>query len=212
MGISAQVSLYPLGQASLSPAINEALEVFRERGLDVEPGAMSSLLLGDDTAVFGAIQEAFHRAAEHGPVVMVATFSNSCPVPSESEEAEMATYRAIGHVENEFDGPTAPGILRCFESRIVLQPKLAEGLKGLEAGQKIVVVFHLHRSQGFDLLQHPRGDKNRPRRGVFALRSPRRPNPIGITVVDLVAVEGNVLRVKGLDAINSTPVLDLKPA
>ena len=114
-------------------------------------------------------------------------------------------------MENDFDGPTAPGILKCFESRVVLEPTLTEGLKGLEEGQKIMVVYHLHRAQDYDLLQHPRGDKSCPRRGVFALRSPRRPNPIGITVVDLVAVEGNVLRVKGLDAINGTPVLDLKP-
>jgi tRNA (Thr-GGU) A37 N-methylase len=53
---------------------------------------------------------------------------------------------------------------------------------------------------------------NNPRKGVFGLRSPRRPNPIGVTVVDLLSVEGNVLRVRGLDAINGTPVLDLKPA
>jgi tRNA-Thr(GGU) m(6)t(6)A37 methyltransferase TsaA len=210
MGVSVQVSLYPLGQASLSPAINEALKVFRERGLDVEPGAMSSLLVGEDRAVFGALHEAFRRAAEHGPVVMVATFSNACPVPSESEESKTATYRAIGHVENDFDGSTAPGF-RSFESRLVLEPNLTEGLKGLEAGHQIMVIFHLHRAQGYDLLQHPRGDRSRLRRGVFALRSPRRPNPIGITVVDLVAVEGTVLRVKGLDAINGTPVLDLKP-
>ena len=54
--------------------------------------------------------------------------------------------------------------------------------------------------------------RSRPRHGVFALRSPRRPNPIGVTVEDLVAVDGNVLRVQGLDAINDTPVLDLKPS
>ena len=95
MGISVLVSLYPLGQASLSPAINEALEVFRECGLLVEPGVMSSLLVGEDRAVFGALQEAYRRAAEHGPVVMVATFSNACPLPSESEGAEMATYRPL---------------------------------------------------------------------------------------------------------------------
>jgi tRNA-Thr(GGU) m(6)t(6)A37 methyltransferase TsaA len=73
-------------------------------------------------------------------------------------------------------------------------------------------VFYFHHAQGFDLLQHPRRDTARPRRGVFALRSPRRPNPIGVTVVDLLSVEGNVLRVRGLDAIDGTPVLDLKPA
>lgn len=212
MSVSAQVSLYPLGRAFLSPVIDHALRIFREHGLDVEPGAMSSLITGEDTVIFAALQQAFRRAAEHGPVVMVATFSNACPVPSEEKEEETATYRTIGHVENDFDGPTAGDVLRSSESRIILEPTLAEGLKGLEPDQKIMVIFHLHRSQGFELLQHPQGDRNRPRRGVFTLRSPRRPNPIGVTVVDLVALEGNVLRVQGLDAINGTPVLDLKPA
>jgi tRNA-Thr(GGU) m(6)t(6)A37 methyltransferase TsaA len=124
---------------------------------------------------------------------------------------EPIVYRAIGHIENDFDDPAVPYEIRAVESRIVLDPSLAEGLRGLEPGRQIMVVFYFHRSQGFDLLQHPQGDRNRPRRGVFALRSPRRPNPIGVTVVDLVAVEGNVLRVRGLDAINGTPVLDLKP-
>lgn len=121
-------------------------------------------------------------------------------------------YRAIGHVENGFDEPAPAPEIRAIESRIVLDPPLTEGLRGLDPGQRIMIIFTFHRSQGFDLLQHPRGNRNRPRRGVFALRSPRRPNPIGVTVVDLVAVEGNVLRVRGLDAINDTPVLDLKPA
>jgi tRNA-Thr(GGU) m(6)t(6)A37 methyltransferase TsaA len=89
---------------------------------------------------------------------------------------------------------------------------LAEGLKGLEPGRQILVVYYFHRSDGYDLCQHPRGDRHRPRRGVFALRSPRRPNPVGVTVVDLVAIAGTVLTVRGLDAINGTPVLDLKPA
>jgi tRNA-Thr(GGU) m(6)t(6)A37 methyltransferase TsaA len=201
-----------LGQVSLAPTIDEALRIFRQHGLNVEPGVMSSLIAGDDSAVFAALQEAFSRATEHGPVVMIATFSNACPVPSQGKEGETVAYNVIGYVENGFDGPTSPGVQKSFESRIVLEPPLTEGLKGLEPGQKIIVVFHLHRSQGFDLLQHPRGNRSRPRRGVFALRSPRRPNPIGVTVADLVALEGNVLRVTGLDAFNGTPVLDLKPA
>ena len=125
---------------------------------------------------------------------------------------EAIVYRAIGHVENEFDEPAAPYKIRAVESRIVLDPSLEQGLRGLGPGRQIMVIFYFHRSQGFDLLQHPQGDRSRPRRGVFALRSPYRPNPIGVTVVDLVALEGNVLRVRGLDAINGTPVLDLKPA
>jgi len=120
--------------------------------------------------------------------------------------------RVIGHVENEFNDPTAPNEIRSVESRIVLDPPLVEGLTGIEPGQQLLVVFYFHRSQGFSLLQHPRGDRSRPKRGVFALRSPNRPTPIGVTVVDVIAVEANVLRVSGLDAINNTPVLDLKPA
>jgi uncharacterized protein YqgV (UPF0045/DUF77 family) len=82
IGIAAQVSLYPLRQESLSPAIDELLAVLQAHGLQVEPGAMSSLIVGDDEAIFAALQEAFRRAAEQGHVVMVATFSNACPVPS----------------------------------------------------------------------------------------------------------------------------------
>ena len=81
IGITAQVSLYPLRQLSLSPAINEALQIFREHGLSVEPGAMSTLITGNDAAVFAALQEAFRCVAEQGQVVMVATLSNACPVP-----------------------------------------------------------------------------------------------------------------------------------
>ena len=136
-------------------------------------------------------------------------------VPQSQEAADerpTIVYRAIGHVENGFDEPAPAPEIRASESRIILDPSLTKGLRGLEPGQQILVIFYFHRSQGFDLLQYPRGDRNRARRGVFALRSPRRPNPIGVTVVELVTVEGNALRVRGLDAINSTPVLDLKPA
>ena len=102
--------------------------------------------------------------------------------------------------------------MRAALSRVVLDPLLVEGLQGVEPGQRIEVVFVFHRSDGYDLMQHPRGDRDRPCRGVFALRSPSRPNPIGVTTVDLLAIEGNVLVVRGLDALDGTPVLDLKPA
>jgi tRNA-Thr(GGU) m(6)t(6)A37 methyltransferase TsaA len=210
VGIAAQVSLYPLRQEALSPAIDEALQIFREHGLDVESGAMSTMIIGDDTAVFAALQEAFRRVAGQGHVVMVVTFSNACPIPGKKEEP--VTYTAIGHVENDFRERAPADEIRSAESRIVLDLALTNGLKGLEPGQQVMVVFYFHRARGFDLLQHPRGDTTRPQRGVFALRSPRRPKPIGVTLVDLVSVEGNVLRVRGLDAINGMPVLALKPA
>jgi tRNA-Thr(GGU) m(6)t(6)A37 methyltransferase TsaA len=130
----------------------------------------------------------------------------------EAGEGHAIVYHAIGCVENDFDELAPPPEIRSVGSRIIIDPSLADGLQGLEPGRRVMVVFYFHRSHGFDLLQHPQGDRSRPRRGVFALRSPCRPNPIGVTVVNLVAVKGNTLLVRGLDAINGTPVLDLKPA
>jgi uncharacterized protein YqgV (UPF0045/DUF77 family) len=86
IGISAQVSLYPLGKEDLSPTINEALRVFGQHGLEVIPGSMSTLISGDDEAIFSALQATFRRASERGRVVMVVTFSNACPVPGSELE------------------------------------------------------------------------------------------------------------------------------
>ncbi len=116
----------------------------------------------------------------------------------------------IGYVENDFLAPGGWRDCTALESRLVIDPSLVEGLQGLEPGQQIMVVFYFHRSTGFDLCQHPRGDSSLSQRGVFTLRSPRRPNPIGVTVVELLAVDGKVLHVRGLDACNGTPILDLK--
>ncbi|MCK5652959.1 MAG: tRNA (N6-threonylcarbamoyladenosine(37)-N6)-methyltransferase TrmO [Gemmatimonadetes bacterium] len=122
------------------------------------------------------------------------------------------TLQPIGRVENGFPLGTPGDTIRASESRIILDPELVPGLEALEKEPRILVVFHFHLSQGYDLHQHPRGDTTRPKRGVFALRSPRRPNPLGVTEVELLEIRGNVLRVKGLDAVDGTPVLDLKPA
>ncbi len=127
-------------------------------------------------------------------------------------EVETIHFQVIGYVENVFPEPVKPDTLRASPSRIVLAPELCEGLTGLEPGMTLLIVFVFHRAEGYELLQHPRGDRSRPKRGVFALRSPNRPNPIGVTEVELLAIEENVLTVRGLDAIHGTPVLDLKPA
>ena len=121
-------------------------------------------------------------------------------------------FESIGWVENQFDERTVPDTITAKVSNIFIRADLVQGLQGLKIGSKILVLFHFDRSQGYELLQHPRGDKKRPKRGVFALRSPNRPNAIGATMVDLVAIEGNMLTVRGLDAINNTPVIDIKPA
>ena len=79
----AQVSLYPLGQVSIGPAIRETVRVLRQHGLEARVGEMSTLVWGEEQAVFAALQEAFHRAAESGDTVMVVTLSNACPSPEE---------------------------------------------------------------------------------------------------------------------------------
>lgn len=122
------------------------------------------------------------------------------------------TMVPIGFVENGFEHLARPEEIKAVESRIVLAPDLTEGLTGLQSGDRLLVVFYFDRSEPeFELLQHPRHDASRPKRGVFSLCSPHRPNLIGVTVVDLVAIDGNVLTVRDLDAVNGTPVLDLKP-
>lgn len=123
----------------------------------------------------------------------------------------MIIFNPIGYVQNEFYEHTSSELMRASESEIILKEEFVPGLQGLEVGQHILVLFHFHLSDGFDLLQHPRGNPERQPRGVFSLRSPRRPNPIGATVVELVSIHDNILRVRGLDAVNGTPVLDLKP-
>ena len=82
--ITAQVSVYPLRQVSIGPAIREAVRVFRQHGLETRTGAMSTLVRGEEPAVFAALEEAFHQAAENGDAVMVVTLSNACPSPEES--------------------------------------------------------------------------------------------------------------------------------
>lgn len=134
------------------------------------------------------------------------------PHPDQHPDGEIC-FQAIGFVKSDFDQPTNPQVMRETESRIILDESLAKGLTGLEVGQSILVIFHFDRSgEDFELLQHPRGDQSRPRRGVFALRSPNRPNALAASTVELLAIEGNTLRVRGLDALNNTPVLDIKPA
>ena len=106
-GLTGQVAIYALRQPSLSSVIEASLRIFREHGLAVEPGPMSTLVSGDSHAVFRALQSAFETAAKQAETVMMATLSNACPVPSESGTKDVF-YTAIGHVENEFDEPAPP--------------------------------------------------------------------------------------------------------
>ena len=101
------------------------------------------------------------------------------------------------------------------EKQIEVYDQFSDGLKGIENADSLWVLFWMHKLSEDDrqvLQAHPRGDAAKEKRGVFALRSPMRPNPIGLTKVKLVERKGNVLIVEGLDALDETPVLDIKPA
>ena len=99
-------------------------------------------------------------------------------------------------------------------STIEVVPQLDEGLEGLDGFSHLLVIFFMHRSSfdpARDLRRRPRRRADMPLLGIFSQRAKHRPNPIGVTAVRLLQVEGNVIRVQGLDAIDGTPVLDLKP-
>jgi tRNA-Thr(GGU) m(6)t(6)A37 methyltransferase TsaA len=95
------------------------------------------------------------------------------------------------------------------ECTIVFDPRWVEGLSGLETVSHVVVLYWMDRARRDLVLQAPRHYAER--RGTFALRSPVRPNPIAVSVARLVRIEGNVLTVVGLDCLDDTPLLDLKP-
>ncbi len=99
-------------------------------------------------------------------------------------------------------------------SRIVFSEHLAEALNGIKGFSHLFVIFWMHKistEERRTMKVHPRGRRNMPLLGVFATRTPQRPNPIGLTLVRILSVKGNVVTVQGLDAFDGTPILDIKP-
>lgn len=128
--------------------------------------------------------------------------------------SESFALRPIGVVESSLrDRAAAPkqGDEGAPDSWLVISANLSGALEGIEAGDEILVLTWLHLADRETTRVHPRGERSRPALGVFATRSPDRPNPIGLHRVRVAAVEGDRLRVSGLEALDGTPVLDLKP-
>lgn len=122
--------------------------------------------------------------------------------------------RPIGRVESPLvDRRTAPkqGDEGAPPAWIVLHPDVLDGIRDLRAGAEVLVLTWLHEARRDVLVVHPRDDVRNPERGVFSTRSPDRPNPIGLHRVTVEAVEGDRIRVLGLEAVDGTPVVDLKP-
>jgi tRNA-Thr(GGU) m(6)t(6)A37 methyltransferase TsaA len=97
------------------------------------------------------------------------------------------------------------------EAELVLEPDVLDALEGLAVGSEVLVLTWLDRARRDVLQVHPRGDTTRPLSGVFATRSPHRPNPIGLHRVTITAIEGPRVRVRSLEALDGTPIVDVKP-
>ena len=125
----------------------------------------------------------------------------------------MFSPRPIGHVRSPFkttsEIPKGLGAQHDAEGALEILPEFETGLTDIDGFSHLIVLWVFDRATGFDLIGTPPCD-NRPH-GVFATRSPRRPNPIGLTVVELLSREGRNLRVRGVDMLDGTPILDVKP-
>ena len=128
----------------------------------------------------------------------------------------MTSYevRPVARVESSLtDRATAPkqGDEGAPPSRVVFAPEFGPAAADIRPGDRLVLLTWLHEADRDVQAVHPRGDLDRPSTGVFSTRSPDRPNPIGLHTVTVTAVEGAALTVTGLEAIDGTPVLDVKP-
>jgi tRNA-Thr(GGU) m(6)t(6)A37 methyltransferase TsaA len=174
-----------------------------------------------DASMVEAATKAHHRAHE------LCFIANSVSFPVRHEPVvsfgggteEVADHghvdaRPIGRVESsltELEDAPRQGDEGAPDAWLVLDPAVTEGLHGLEEGSDVVVLTWLDRADRDVLSVHPRGDTTRPVAGVFATRSPDRPNPIGLHRVTVLAVDGGRLHVSGIEAVDGTPVLDVKP-
>jgi tRNA-Thr(GGU) m(6)t(6)A37 methyltransferase TsaA len=120
----------------------------------------------------------------------------------------------IGIIRSPFKEPTSKRLnLSEIFSEIVIDENLTEALDGLEGFSHIIVIYWMHRvnPERKRLKAHPMGREDVPEQGLFAVRTSRRPNPIGKTTVRLLSRERNILKVQGLDALDGSPVIDIKP-
>jgi tRNA-Thr(GGU) m(6)t(6)A37 methyltransferase TsaA len=131
-------------------------------------------------------------------------------------EDSMSTFdlRPIGRVSSSLrslDAAPRQADEGAPEAWLVFEPETIEGLRNIRAGDDLILITWLDRARRDVLSVHPRGDASRPPEGVFSTRSPHRPNPLGLHDVKVIAVENGRLRVRSLEAIDGTPIVDVKP-
>ncbi len=129
------------------------------------------------------------------------------------EEKKCIEYTPIGIIHSPFKEPKGvpiqPSASRGVEGYVEIFPEFVPGLKDLEGFSHIILLYHFHLSKPFSLLVKPYLDDKH--HGVFATRAPARPNPIGLSIVQLLSIEKNILHIRDVDIVDGTPLLDIKP-
>ena len=119
----------------------------------------------------------------------------------------------IGIIKTPFNDlkgmPIQPSGAVGTQGTIVLNKEYEQGLKDLDGFSHIILLYHFHQSKGYNLIVKPFMDDHK--RGLFSTRAPKRPNPIGLSIVQLIKIQGNLLTIKGIDVLNGTPLIDIKP-
>jgi L-fuculose-phosphate aldolase len=121
--------------------------------------------------------------------------------------------KVIGWIESDLtqvEKAPPQGADSGLEAWLVLKPEYADGLDGIEVGDQLLVFTWLHLAERWPLKLPPHGNHQLPPKGVFGTRSPHRPNPIGVHMVEVLAVEGHRLRLRDMEAVDGTPVVDIK--
>lgn len=126
---------------------------------------------------------------------------------------ENFTYQPIGIIHSPYkqlaDMPIQPGGAHQVRGELEIDPQYTAGLTDLDGFSHIYLLYHFHKAETYRLLVKPFLDEDQ--HGVFSTRAPRRPNPIGLSIVRLVAIQGNLLILENIDLLDGTPVLDIKP-
>jgi tRNA (adenine37-N6)-methyltransferase len=121
-------------------------------------------------------------------------------------------FEPIGFVKTQETNIPRHWSVSDAEGEIILDEKYTEGIKDIRQGQKIIVIFHFHKSPVFNsgyLVQKP--PHKEKQMGIFSTCSSIRPNPVGFSIVDVTGIQGNIISVRGIDMINGTPIIDIKP-
>lgn len=122
-------------------------------------------------------------------------------------------YKPIGIIHSGFtDQKTTPiqSVFSTAEGTLEIFPEYTDGLKDLDGFSHLILLYHFHSAGAMMLVERPFADV-KSERGIFAIRHFCRPNPIGLSIVDLLGIDGNILRVRGMDILDGTPLLDIKP-